>query len=186
MTVDDVTTVDSRVDVASSAQGDNAATLLRRASGALAEAKESETGAVRVRDSAGAEDAAIGDRLEIDLRRALDKDEIEIVFQPQVSVTSGDIVGVEALARWRHPGLGELGAPTLFNAAERSDYLVQLSDHVQKKAIAAAAAWPAALAGLPLSVNITAPAILRPGFPAQLRTRGVATHCNHGPVTGVV
>src|SRR3546814_8806455 len=134
MTVDDVTTVDSRVDVASSAPGDNAATLLRRASGALAEAKESETGAVRVLDSAGAEDAAIGDRLEIDLRRALDKDEIEIVFQPQVSVTSGDIVGVEALARWRHPGLGELGAPTLFNAAERSDYLVQLSEHVQKKA----------------------------------------------------
>ena len=46
------------------------------------------------------------------------------------------IVGVEALARWRHPLYGELGALTLFSVAERSDYLVQLSDHVQRKAIA--------------------------------------------------
>ena len=42
--------------------------------------------------------------------------------------------------------IGELGAMTLFSVAERSDYLVQLSDHVQRKAIAAAAAWPEALA----------------------------------------
>ncbi|HEY9552583.1 putative bifunctional diguanylate cyclase/phosphodiesterase [Allosphingosinicella sp.] len=183
MSGDHVITLGSRVGVAASAPGDNAATLLRRASGALAEAKESETGAVRVLDSAGAEDAAIGDRLEIDLRRALDKDEIEIVFQPQVSVTSGDIVGVEALARWRHPGLGELGAPTLFNAAERSDYLVQLSDHVQKKAIAAAAAWPAALSGLRLSVNITAADIVRPGFAAQFLALVDASGFDPGRVT---
>src|SRR3546814_12393038 len=99
MSGDHVITLGSRVGVAASAPGDNAATLLRRASGALAEAKESETGAVRVLDSAGAEDAAIGSRLEIDLRRALDEAEIEIVFQSKVSVTSGDMVGVEELER---------------------------------------------------------------------------------------
>ena len=74
-------------------------------------------------DAADESDSARDDRLSIDLRRALDRDEIEIRFQPQVSVTDGRIVGVEALARWRHPDHGELGAETLFSIAERSDYL---------------------------------------------------------------
>jgi EAL domain-containing protein (putative c-di-GMP-specific phosphodiesterase class I) len=117
---------------------------------------------------AGSEsEGALGDRHEVDLRRALDQDEIEILFQPQVSVATRRIVGAEALARWRHPQFGELGAITLFNVAERSDYLVQLSDHVQRKAIAAAAAWPEALSRVRLSVNITAADIVRPGFAEQ-------------------
>ena len=95
------------------------------------------------------------------------RDEIEIRFQPQVSVASGAIVGVEALARWRHPKYGELGASTLFGVAGRSDYLAQLSDHVQRRAVAAAAAWPEALRRLRLAVNITAADIVRPGFAAQ-------------------
>jgi diguanylate cyclase (GGDEF)-like protein len=167
MSGDHVITLGSRVGVVASAAGDDAPALLRRASGALAEAKASEAGPVRVLDAGAASDSALGDRLEIDLRRALDQDEIEILFQPQVSIAARRIVGAEALARWRHPQFGELGAITLFSVAERSDYLVQLSDHVQRKAITAAAAWPEALAELRLAVNITAADIVRPGFAAQ-------------------
>jgi len=167
MSGDHVIALGSRAGVVASAPGDDPAGLLRRASAALAEAKQAETGAVRVQEAGAAGESALGDQLEIDLRRALDQDEIEILFQPQVSVTSGRIVGAEALARWRHPQFGELGAVTLFNVAERSDYLVQLSDHVQRKAIAAAAGWPEALSGLRLAVNITAADIVRPGFAAQ-------------------
>ena len=65
------------------------------------------------------------------------------------------------------PRYGELGASTLFSVTERSDYIVQLSDHVQRRAIAAAAAWPGSLAELRLSVNITAADIVRPGFAAH-------------------
>ena len=147
--------------------GDDPAALLRRASAALAEAKAGESAPVRVLEEGAESATARDDRLEVDLRRALDQDEIEIRFQPQVSVTSGAIVGVEALARWNHPHYGELGAATLFSVAEGSDYLAQLSDHVQRKAIVAAAAWPEALAHLRLSVNITAADIVRPGFAAQ-------------------
>ncbi|HEY0313714.1 MAG TPA: bifunctional diguanylate cyclase/phosphodiesterase [Allosphingosinicella sp.] len=164
---DHVITLASRAGVVASTEGDDSASLLRRASGALAEAKASEAGPVLALDEGAASDSALGDQLEVDLRRALDRDEIEILFQPQVSIAGGRITGVEALARWRHPRFGELGAATLFNAAERSDYLAQLSDHVQRKAIAAAAAWPAPLQGLRLSVNITAADIVRPGFAAQ-------------------
>jgi diguanylate cyclase (GGDEF)-like protein len=167
MSGDHVITLGSRAGVVAAEPGDDAASLLRRASAALAEAKGTDAGPIRVLDAGAASDTALGDRLEIDLRRALDQDEIEILFQPQVSIASRRIVGVEALARWRHPEFGELGATTLFNVAERSDYLTQLSDHVQRKAVTAAAAWPAALAGLRLSVNITAADIVRPGFAGQ-------------------
>ena len=162
-----VITLGCRVGVVGSAPGDDAASLLRRASAALAEAKTADSGRIRVLDAGAQNNSLVGDQLEIDLRRALDQDEIEILFQPLVSVTSGRIEGAEALARWRHPKFGELGALTLFNVAERSDYLIQLSDHVQRKAVLAAAAWPAALARVRLSVNITAADIVRPGFASQ-------------------
>jgi len=167
MSGDHAITLASRVGVAATAPGDDPASLLRRASAALAEARGADSAPVRVHDESADSDSALGDQLAIDLRRALDQDEIEIRFQPQVSIPGGRIVGAEALARWRHPELGELGAITLFTVAERSDYLAQLSDHVQRKAILEAARWPEPLARLRLSVNITAADILRPGFAAQ-------------------
>ncbi|HEY0446839.1 MAG TPA: EAL domain-containing protein [Allosphingosinicella sp.] len=167
MSGDHVITLGCRVGVVASGGGDDASTLLRRASAALAEAKTADAGRIRVLDAGAQSNAEVDDRLEVDLRRALDKDEIEILFQPIVSATSGRIEGAEALARWRHPQFGELGAITLFSVAERSDYLIQLSDHVQRKAVAAAAAWPDALARIRLSVNITAADIVRPGFASQ-------------------
>jgi diguanylate cyclase (GGDEF)-like protein len=163
---DHVINLGSRAGIAAAAPGDDAAAFLRRASAALAEAG-GEGAPVHVIEEGAESATARGDRLEVDLRRALDQDEIEIRFQPQVSVTSGAITGVEALARWRHPQYGELGAATLFGVAEGSDYLAQLSDHVQRKAIAAAAAWPEALGHLRLAVNITAADIARPGFAGQ-------------------
>jgi diguanylate cyclase (GGDEF)-like protein len=163
---DHVITIASRAGIAAAEPGDDAARLLRRASAALAEAG-GEGAPVHVLEQGAESATARGDRLEVDLRRALDQDEIEIRFQPQVAVTGGAIVGVEALARWQHPQYGELGAATLFGVAEGSDYLAQLSDHVQRRAVAEAAAWPAALAHLRLSVNITAADIVRPGFASQ-------------------
>ena len=127
----------SRIGIVQSGGDDDSASLLRHASAALAEAKRAENGPIHVFQNETGRGRARGDQLEIDLRRALDQDEIEILFQPQVSIATGKIVGAEALARWRHPELGELGAATLFDVAERSDYLVQLSDHVQRKAIRA-------------------------------------------------
>ncbi|SNS42768.1 diguanylate cyclase/phosphodiesterase [Sphingomonas laterariae] len=157
-----------RIGIACADAADQGAALLRRASLALAEAKTGDGGRALALDAGGEARAAHDSRLEVDLRAALDRDEIGILFQPQVSVTSGAIVGVEALARWHHPERGALGAATLFAAAERSDYLVQLSEHVQRKAIRMAAGWQGALADLRLAVNVTAADIARPGFAARL------------------
>lgn len=162
-----VVTLACRIGVAESGGVDDGPALMRRASLALAEAKTGDPGLVGTLDAGGVAQAAHDNRLEVDLRAALDRDEIGILFQPQVSVTTGEIVGVEALARWRHPELGELGAATLFAVAERSDYLVQLSAHVQGKAIRMAASWEGDLASLRIAVNVTAADIARPGFAAR-------------------
>jgi EAL domain-containing protein (putative c-di-GMP-specific phosphodiesterase class I) len=101
------------------------------------------------------------------LRKALQSGEIEILFQPQVEIATGRIVGAEALARWQQPDIGELGAETLFGVAAKAGLSTELSEHVQRRAVADAAAWPVGLAGLRLSVNITAADTVRYGFADQ-------------------
>jgi len=98
------------------------------------------------------------------LHRALERGEIGVLFQPQVSIATGQIIGVEALARWNHPEFGELGADTLFAAAERAGLDATLSDHVQRRALAAAANWPMSLSKLRLSINVTAADVARASF----------------------
>ncbi|MDB5714373.1 MAG: hypothetical protein JWO15_1770 [Sphingomonadales bacterium] len=143
--------------------GDTESDVLKRAQVALSAARDDDI-PVRVLSEKDEGTALFDAGMETELRRALDNDEIDLLFQPQVSVTTGAIVGVEALARWRHPLHGELGAETLFSVAKRSDYLTALSAHVQRRAAAKASAWPDTLQDLRLSVNVTAEDIARPGF----------------------
>jgi diguanylate cyclase (GGDEF)-like protein len=159
-----VVTLGCRIGIVEARDSDDATALLRRASAALAEAKTSENLPIRLLSKAEEGSEALDFSLQSDLRGALDRGEIEILFQPQVAITTGKIVGVEALARWRHPVHGELGAVTLFSVAEKSDYLLPLSAHVQKRAAEMAAKWPASLSALRLAINVTASDIARPGF----------------------
>lgn len=104
-----------------------------------------------------------GALLEADLLAALDRDEIEVVFQPQFSLPEDRLVGAEALARWQHSRLGRIGAGALFALAERADHVAQLSRHIAARALAAASKWPSHLR---LSLNVT---------PADLAVGGFAT-----------
>ncbi|CAN5374821.1 EAL domain-containing protein [soil metagenome] len=128
--------------------------LLRRASESLAGSA----------DGSGGESALPIDRLAGDLRGALERGEIEMMFQPQVGIADGVISGVEALARWRHPELGEVGAEPLFAAAQHAGLVAALSDHAQRMALASAARWPKSLAPLLLAINVTAEDIARSSF----------------------
>ena len=92
-------------------------------------------------------------QLEADVLRAIDRDEIDILFQPQFALPGDQLTGAEALARWDHPTLGRIGAGALFAVAERADHVVPLSQAIAAKALALAAHWPA---DLRLSINVTA------------------------------
>ncbi|MCB2076637.1 MAG: GGDEF domain-containing protein [Novosphingobium sp.] len=91
-------------------------------------------------------------QLEADLLGAIDRDEIEILFQPQFSLPDDRLSGAEALARWNHPTLGRIGAGALFAIAERSDHVAPLSQHIARRALHQARDWPD---GLRLSLNVT-------------------------------
>ena len=91
-------------------------------------------------------------QLESDLLRALDRDEIEVVYQPQFGCLDDRLVGGEALARWNHPQLGRIGAGALFVIAERADHVAQLSRHIARLALTGARGWPM---DLRLSLNVT-------------------------------
>ena len=95
---------------------------------------------------------AVARSLEADLLTALGRDEIQVLFQPQVACATGQITGAEALARWHHPSLGEVGARDLFAIAERASLVAPLSRHIVAKALDMAARWPAKMR---LSLNIT-------------------------------
>jgi len=154
-----------RVGIVRAGAGDRTAlTLLRRANAAIADNGAAEVGPVRFLIGSEAESAAFSESLQPDLRAAFARSQIDVLFQPQVAIPTGRIEGVEALARWNHPKYGEIGASTLFAVAEQSDYVVELSKHVHKRAIALAAAWPERLSHLRLSINITAADLAVPRF----------------------
>ncbi len=168
----------SRVGLAEAVTGEGATALLRRAREALGAARSSDGATTHVADV----DSAAIDRLAADLHHAFERDEIGVVFQPQVAM-AGSIVGVEALARWRHPELGALGADQLFAAAERADLGIALSDHIQRVALERAAAWPAALERLRLSINVTAADLARQGFTTAFLDRVEASGFARARVT---
>ncbi len=152
-----------RIGIAAAEPDEKSAALLRRASEALADARASDSATIQIARREEGQGGQI-DRLAVDLRHALEHDEIDILFQPQVAIASGQIIGVEALARWDHPVIGPIGAETLFAAADRADLVIGLSDHIQRVVLARAAAWPAPLARLRLALNLTSADIARPGF----------------------
>ena len=109
----------------------------------------------RIDWSTGEEVARAGrsnQQLEADLLAAIDRDEIEILFQPQYALEDDRLIGAEALARWEHPLVGRIGAGTLFQIADRADHVAHLSRHIAQRALEQAAGWPE---GLHLSLNIT-------------------------------
>ena len=157
----------ARCGIAQSRADDDATRLLRRAGTALADARAGGGEGIRIFSAEKRSRQVDADQLETDLRLALHRGEIGIVFQPQYPVGGDHMTGVEALALWNHPQYGPLGAGMLFATAERSDYMLPLSAHIQAEALRQAAAWPRTLSHLRLSINVTAADIAQPGFMSQ-------------------
>jgi diguanylate cyclase (GGDEF)-like protein len=119
----------------------DARTLTRSADTAMYHAKNRGKNGFEVFQPAMEERAQKRLKLEANLRRALEQDELELHYQPQIDVRSGRVVGVEALLRWNCAELGQVSPVEFIPVAEESGIIVPLGRWVLQSACRQAAAW---------------------------------------------
>lgn len=86
---------------------------------------------------------------------AADAGEITMYYQPQVAIATGEVVGVEALLRWRHPRRGMVDPEELIRVAEQSAVMRLLTRRVVDDVVEQLATWSAAGIGLPAALNVS-------------------------------
>jgi diguanylate cyclase (GGDEF)-like protein/PAS domain S-box-containing protein len=103
--------------------------------------------------------------MERELRNGLTQEELVVYYQPQVALKTGEIVGVEALVRWRHPERGLVEPGDFLPMAEETGLITQIDTFVQRRACTDVAGWErAGLGSIRLSVNLSAPQIEQEDF----------------------
>jgi diguanylate cyclase (GGDEF)-like protein/PAS domain S-box-containing protein len=128
--------------------------MLRDADAAMYRAKEQGKARCSLFDDALRAQALERLDLESGLRHALARDELRLVYQPEVDLTSGRIVAVEALLRWAHPVHGIVSPAKFIPIAEQSGLIVPIGAWVLREACAAAARWRSSEGGRGLEVAV--------------------------------
>ncbi len=146
--------------------GSESATLLRRADIAMYAAKRKNLGIVVWDDRY---DQHSGERLSLmsDLRQAVDNDELTLLFQPKVPLSSSNENFVEALVRWRHPLRGMVPPLEFIPFAEQTGYIRAITQWVLAHAVKQCAAWRAEGLLMNVSVNLSARDLMDPELPER-------------------
>lgn len=161
------------IGIASAVPEDGVDELLRNADVALRAARRRGRGAVELFDP-HSHSPALGHRHhQDDLKKALERGQLSLLYQPIVILRNRRIAGVEALVRWQHPERGTIPAAAFIPGADESGLIVPLGRWVLHEACAQLGRWQADLGtgrALTLTVNITARQLLAPTFLADVRS----------------
>ena len=105
-----------------------------------------------------------------DIKDAVTRGELWLAFQPKIDLASGDLVGVEALARWQHPQFGAIPPSIFIPLAEKLDVIDWLTEWTIKTALRQWKSWSAAGVVIDIAVNISALSLGRLDFPDIVRS----------------
>ena len=130
-------------------------TLLKHSDMAMYQAKEEGKNTYRFFSEELNHQAGRRMEIETDLRKALQKGELELYYQPKVDARSGAVYGVEGLLRWHHPGKGMVSPGEFIPVAEDCGLIQPLGDHVIETACRQIAAFCAGGRPVPVAVNIS-------------------------------
>jgi diguanylate cyclase (GGDEF)-like protein/PAS domain S-box-containing protein len=150
--------------------GHDSHTLLERADAAMCSVKDQETNGIQFY-SEGI-DTQIRTRLNLEngLRLALERNELFLVYQPQIDTRTGGISGLEALLRWQHPEMGLIPPNDFISVAESSGLIVPIGEWVLRTACLQARTWQdAGLPAVPVAVNVSAIQMRQQGFCELIR-----------------
>jgi len=144
--------------------GDSADDLLRRADAAMHRVKE--TGRASFRFHQPREDQGQRSHMQLDhaMRQALLRGQFRLHYQPQIDLRSGEVIGAEALIRWRDAVLGEVPPAEFIPVAEATGFIIAIGDWVLNQAVRQAAAWRSNGLQMPVSVNVSALQFQQPDF----------------------
>jgi EAL domain-containing protein (putative c-di-GMP-specific phosphodiesterase class I) len=145
--------------------GADCETLIKNADAAMYASKDSGRNNFRFFTEHMNTDAAERLTLENSLRMALAKDDFFLVYQPQMDIASGGIIGLEALLRWQHPELGLVPPDKFIRIAENSGLIVRIGEWVMRTACCQARKWQDE--GVPpvsIAVNVSAVQFRQAGF----------------------
>lgn len=149
--------------------GSDVPSLIRAAMVALAHAKRETPGTAVFHAPGMAEEARTRLSVGRALRRAIDTGEITLVYQPQLDLVTGAVVGVEALARWHDVGRGQIPPTTFVRIAEQIGMSAALDRLVFDKALRQLRAWDEAGVQVPrVSLNVSPETLRAPGVPGVL------------------
>lgn len=117
--------------------------------------------------------------MENQLRHALERNQLEVYYQPQVSITSGEIIGAEALIRWNHPELGLISPAKFIPVTEETGLIVQIGEWVLRQAALQATYWTKHGYEIQwVSVNVSAVQIMRSNFADTVYGMLIETDCD--------
>src|SRR5882672_7765138 len=163
-------------------------TLLMNADTAMYRAKARGRGAYQLYDKAMNESALDHLRMETRLRRAIERSEFTLHYQPRIDVVSGRIVGAEALIRWQHPERGLLLPADFIPLVEQAGLVITVGEWAIETACAQSAKWhKMGLQTVPVAVNLASTHLRERGLPTlvalTLAKHGVPARCLEIEVT---
>ena len=153
------------------ADGDNAEALLGAADAAMYRAKQAGRNAFQFFTAEINQRTRARAQLGVELRRALERSEYTLAYQPKIDLASGETIGAEALLRWHHPERGSVAPVEFIPVLEESGLIVPVGEWVLERACRDLKAWQAAgRKVMPVAVNLSARQFRQQDLEARIRS----------------